>query len=166
VSSANAAADLAANLRKIRAKAAGPAVRAAATAAGRGGETAVKMALQKSTHSAGTPTPSPPGGIPSKVSGNLARSILRTRSVVIGPGYAVSQIWPLAEYGFVQEFGMTIKVVRKKVLANASTGQVFGPEVTLPPRPFMRPTAVRYAESGKLGQLAGDAFSAALLKGL
>lgn len=162
--SVNAAADLAVTLRRMRARAAGPAVKAAATAAGRGGETATKMALQLTTHSAGTPTPSAPGAPPSKISGQLARSMQRAPTVVAGPGLASSTYGPTVIYGIVQEFGMTITVRSKQVLANTETGQVFGPTVTLPPRPFMRPTAVKFAESGMLAKLAGEAFTAALLR--
>lgn len=161
--SVNIGTDMAAELRRIRARAAGPAIKAATTAGGRAGETAVKMALTRYTHSAGTPTPAPAGGPPALVGGQLRRSIHRTPTALIAPGCASSTWGPTVIYGIVQEFGMTISVRNKMVLANVQTGQVFGPQVTIPPRPFMAPTGRRLASSGLATQMFGKAFFAALI---
>lgn len=159
----NVGRELAAVLKRMQVSAQGPAVKAAATAAGRGGETLTKMTLQLSSHAAGDPTPSAPGSPPSKVSGTLARSVHRTPTAVVGAGIAVTEYGPTVIYGIVQEFGMTISVRNARVLYNRDTQQAFGQQVTLPARPFMRPSAVKLAESGKLAELAGKAFQTVLL---
>ena len=159
----NVGADLAATLRRIQAAAEGPAVRAAATAAGRAGETATKMALSAQSHQAGTPTPSSPGQPPALISGTLRRSIHRTPTVLLGGGVASTTYGPTVIYGIVQEFGMTIHSKGSWPLRNVATGQAFGQVVTLPARPFMRPTVVKLAESGTLAKLTGTAFQARLL---
>lgn len=160
--SANAGSEVAARLRLIRDRAARSAPVAAATAAGRTGETAVKVVLTKRTHQAGTPTPSPKGSPPAKISGELARSVQRTPTASIGAGRAETTYGPTVIYGVVQEFGMPITVKRKRVLANVETGQVFGTHVYVPPRPFMRPTTVALIESGMLAKAMTAAFLAAL----
>jgi hypothetical protein len=160
--SVNAAADVVARLRVIRDRAATQAVRDAATAGGQAGETLVKMVLTKTSHDAGTPTPSPKGSPPSKISGDLARSVQRTPTILLGPGVAATTYGPTVIYGTVQEFGMPISVKNKQVLANVETGQIFGKSVVIPPRPFMRPSTVLLIESGVLAQEMAEAFLAAL----
>jgi hypothetical protein len=160
--SVNAAADVAARLRVLADRAARPAPVAAATAAGRAGETLVKLVLTKNTHAAGTPTPSPKGSPPAKISGDLARSVQRTPTIALGVGVAETTYGPTVIYGTVQEFGMPISVKRKQVLANAATGQIFGTHVVIPPRPFMRPSTVELIESGELARVMTEAFLAAL----
>jgi hypothetical protein len=160
--SANAAQEVIDRLQVIRGRAAAEATQAAATAGGKAGETLVKVTLLKMSHDAGTPTPSPKGSPPAKISGDLARSVQRTPTVLLAPGIASSTYGPTVIYGTVQEFGMPISVKRKQVLANVATGQIFGTSVVIPPRPFMRPTTVMLMESGKLAQAMADAFLAAL----
>lgn|GEM_PF-1933602 len=158
----NAAADAAARLRVIRDRAATTAPVAAATAAGRAGETMVKMTLQLRTHALGTPTPSPRGSPPAKISGDLARSVQRTPAVLTGPGRAMTAWGPTLFYGTVQEFGYPdITAKNFPVLGNPAAG-FFGKSVTIPARPFMRPSAVKLIESGTFGKVTGKAFLAAL----
>ncbi|HET9893706.1 MAG TPA: hypothetical protein VFQ44_01985 [Streptosporangiaceae bacterium] len=159
----NVGAEIEMNLKILRRRAAGPSVRSAATAAGRAGETATKMALQLYTHTEGTPTPSPPGSPPAKISGALARSMQRTPTVLPRPGVAESTYGPTAVYGIVHEFGMTIHSTGPWPLRNTATGQVFGRQVTIPQRAFMRPTVAKLAESGFLAEVIAAAFAKSLL---
>lgn len=160
--SANAARDVAANLRVIRDRATVAAPVAAAAAAGQAGEAMVKTLLTRTSHPSGTRTPSAPGSPPSRISGNLARSVQRTPAASTGPGRAMTAWGPTVIYGPVQEYGTTIHVRSKQVLANRSTGQFFGTHVTLPPRPFMRPATRLLIDSGTFTRVSGAAFVAAL----
>lgn len=155
--SANAAREVARNLRAIRGKVSSNATRSAATAAGRSGETAVKMVLQVRTHELGTRTPSPAGSVPAKISGDLARSVQRAPTAQIAPGVAVTSWGPVAEYGTVQEFGATITAKNFPQLGNPKVG-FFGKSVVIPARPFMRPTTVKLIDSGVFAKVTAAAF--------
>jgi hypothetical protein len=62
----------------------------------------------------------------------------------------------------VQEFGWPdITAKRFPVLGNLDTG-FFGKTVTIPPRPFMRPSTVKLIESGTFAKVTSKAFLAAL----
>jgi len=159
--SANAAAEVAARLRVIRDRAATRAPVAAATAAGKAGETKVKMVLQLRTHEAGTPTPSPKGAPPAKVSGDMARSVQRVPTALAGVGRAVTMWGPTVIYGPVHEYGATVTARNFPQLGNPEVG-FFGPQVKIPKRPFMAPSTRRLIESGMWTRVTGTAFVAAL----
>jgi hypothetical protein len=160
--SVNAAAEVSVRLRLIAERAARPAPVAAATAAGRAGETLVKVVLTKRSHALGTPTPSPKGSPPAKISGDLARSVQRTPTAPLGPGRAESTYGPTLFYGTVQEYGWpNIRAKNFPVLGNPTVG-FFGKEVTIPARPFMKPSTDLLIASGTAARVMTAAFLTAL----
>jgi hypothetical protein len=159
--SSNAAAEVARNLRGVRARAEISAPAAAATAAGQAGETMVKMVLQVRTHELGTPTPSQPGQPPAKISGALARSIQRTPTVRLGAGIASTAWGSKLIYAPVQEYGAVISAKNFPQLGNPTVG-FFGKHVRIPPRPFMELSTRRLMYSGTLTRVASAAFLEAL----
>ena len=158
----NAAADVAARLRQLRAKAAYDAPMAACRALGQAAETAVKVTLTSSTHPLGTPTPSRPGQPPSLVTGRLRRSIARTPPRIIEPGTAVCLVGSVVIYASVHEFGpVTITAKRFPVLGNPKVG-FFGRQVIIPRRPFLEPAARRLVSSGLARQVCEAAWMDAM----
>lgn len=107
------------------------------------------VTLRRSSHAAGTPTPSRPGDPPAMVTGKLARSAQVVPAVPMGTR-AVSACRVTAVYARIQSKGGTVTVKRARVLANRSTGQVFGKRVTLPARPYMEPTRDLLLITGRL----------------
>lgn len=161
--SANAAREAAENLRRVRALAETEAPLAAVRALSQGGETAVKVKLTSSTHSAGTPTPSAPGEPPSLVSGDLRRNAKRSPAVATVPGCATCALGFTLVYAAVHEFGpVTITSHGSYPLRNRATGQVFGRQVTIPRRPYVAPAIAEYIASGMASRVAADAWAAAL----
>ena len=122
----------------------------------------VKVLLTQQSHGAGTPTPSPPGTPPAKISGVLARSVMRTPTQRIGPGIAYTTWGPTVVYGPVQEYGAIITAKSARVLANRATGQVFGVQVTIPARPYMSRGTELLISSGTFTRVQSAAFLAAL----
>lgn len=150
---ANAAAEVAARLRVIRDQAATKAPLAAVQALGQAGETATKLTLTKRTHEEGTRTPSAPGQPPALITGKLRLSVHRSPARVMGAGMAaqvMGQIGPARIYGPVHEYGpVTIKPLGPGYpLRNKNTGQVFGYEVEIPRRPWMKPSMEALISSG------------------
>lgn len=95
--------DLAAALERMAergASAARPAAEAMAAVA----ERAIKQELSASSHPRGTPTPSRPGEAPSLVTGQLRRSVRRTRSEG-GAGHWEAHVAPTTVYARIQELG-------------------------------------------------------------
>lgn len=88
-------------------------------------EKRVKLYLRTFTHPEGTPTPSPPGGPPALVTGNLARS-WRNRGPRLGlkPGVVEMEGGPTTVYARIQELG-------------GQTGK--GGRTRLPARPYVSP---------------------------
>jgi hypothetical protein len=80
--------------------------------------------LSRYYHPPGTPTPSPPGQPPARITGHLRGSLSPTGPVPTGGGFT-GQLGPTAVYGRIQELG-------------GVTGR--GHSVTLPPRPYLKPT--------------------------
>lgn len=163
----NAASEVAARLRVIQARAASEAPLAAVQALGQGGETATKLTLTKRTHKEGTRTPSAPGQPPALVSGKLRLSVHRSPARVMGAGMAaqvMGQIGPARIYGPVHEYGpVTIKPLGPGYpLRNKNTGQVFGYEVEIPRRPWMKPSMEAYVASGLASRACVTAFAASL----
>jgi hypothetical protein len=94
-------------------------------------EKRVKIYLRTYTHPEGTPTPSPPGGPPALVTGNLMRSwrskgprLGRAPYGLIGGGKVEMEGGPTAVYSRIQELG-------------GRTGA--GHRTVLPKRPYVRP---------------------------
>lgn len=94
-------------------------------------EKRVKIYLRTYTHPAGTPTPSPPGGPPALVTGNLMRSwrnkgprLGRAPYGLISGGVVEMEGGPTAAYARIQELG-----------GRAGAGH----RSVLPKRPYVRP---------------------------
>lgn len=119
----------------------------------------VNVTLRKSSHPAGTPTPAAPGSPPALVSGTLRRSARVVPAVASGPR-AVASVRVAAIYARIQEKGGTVVAKRAKVLANKRTGQVFGPRVKLPARPYMQPTRDLLLATRRLQARAAEAVAA------
>lgn len=88
-------------------------------------ERAYKQALRRRSHKRGTPTPSPPGEPPAKVSGHLSRTVKGRGPTVVRRGVFMAEIGPTAAYSRIQELG-------------GVTGA--GHRTTLPARPYIKPT--------------------------
>lgn len=105
-------------------------------------ERLVKTYLRTFTHPEGTPTPSPPGGPPALVSGNLRRS---WRNVAPHPGRKPGTVegggGPTAVYARIHELGGTI--VRASAprtdLTRTSEAPANVYRIRIPKRPYVRP---------------------------
>lgn len=165
--STNAAADVAARLREIAALAERDAPMAAVQALSRAGETMVKLRLGEMTHELGTPTPSPPGGVPALVSGKLRRGTQRAPAFPRGAGMCSQVLTNIAQnkgvfYGGVHEFGpVTITAKNFPQLGNPTVG-FFGKEVTIPRRPWMKPSMEALVASGLGTKAAVAAWTAVI----
>lgn len=139
------AGDLAAALERIAAageSAARPAAEAMAAVA----ERTVKQELSIDSHPRGTPTPSRPGEPPSLVTGQLRRSVRRTRSEG-GASHWEAHVAPTVVYARIQELG-------------GATGRAH--RSVLPARPYMRPALARAGANGQLRKAAIRAFRKAV----
>lgn len=95
--------ELAAALERL-AEAGQSVARPAAEAMAAVAERAVKQELSASSHPRGTPTPSLPGEAPSLVTGQLRRSVRRTRSEGAGSHWE-AHVAPTTVYARIQELG-------------------------------------------------------------
>ena len=110
----------------------------------------VEVELNASTHPRGTPTPAPPGSPPSRVSGDLLRSMKITPAVPTGPTTWTAKVYPTIIYARIQELGgLAGRHHRSK----------------LPPRPYMRPARARMEADGSLHDAASGAFGRAVHDG-
>jgi phage gpG-like protein len=160
--SANAAREVAENLRRLRALAETDAPLAAVKALSQAGETAVKVKLTSSSHPEGSRTPSAPGEPPSLISGKLRRSLKRTPAMVTAPGCATCVLGSSLIYAPVHEFGpVTITAKRFPQLGNPTVG-FFGRSVTIPKRPYMAPSMIELIASGMATRVSAEAWAAAL----
>jgi hypothetical protein len=158
----NAAAEVAASLREIRALAAADAPLAACKTLGSAGQTVIRVTLSLTSHGAGTRTPSAPGSPPARISGDLAGSFLLTPAALLGPGVASCAAGSLLIYAPVHQFGpVTITSHGSWPLRNKATGQVFGHSVVIPRRPYIEP-AMALLEGGAWQQEWVDAWQAVL----
>lgn len=82
-------------------------------------ERAAKIGLTTYSHTAGTPTPSPPGAPPALITGSLMRSVHTQRANRVRRGVYGARVGPTSPYGRAQELGY--------------------PPRNLPPRPFLKP---------------------------
>ncbi len=159
---ANAGDDAIARLKAIRELATTVAPKAAVTAMAHLGVAATVVQLSRTSHGKGEATTSAPGSPPAWVSGSLARSIIATPAVGVG-AWASATIGPTIIYGRIQELGGTVNAKGGKKLAwQGPGGMRFAKSVTLPARPYLRPTTEALVASGALTEVAAKAFTAAL----
>jgi len=160
----NAAAEVAANLRAIQARAQSDAPIAAVKALTAAAETTVKLALTARSHAKGVGirTNSPPGAPPAKVSGDLVKGIHRTPAEAMGAGMASQVLGSTTAYGAVHEFGpVTIRAKNFPQLGNPEVG-FFGPVVKIPKRPWMKPSVELLITSGAGSKACMTAWAAAI----
>lgn len=119
---------------------------AAAAAMARAGKDAIQEQLAKRSHARGTPTPSPAGQPPAKISGRLHDSIITVRAREVGPHRWVAMAGPDGvEYARIQEKGG---------VAGRNHASV------LPPRPYVLPAVTALRASGRLREVSAEAFRA------
>lgn len=116
----------------------------AADAMARVAHVAIREKLNLAGHAPGTPTPSPPGSPPARITGRLDESV-RVTQRHREPGRAEDHVAPTAVYARIQELG-------------GWTGA--GHQTYLPPRPYVRP-AVEAARP-RLRRAAEDVFRVAV----
>jgi hypothetical protein len=104
------------------------------------------VALSRYSHPPNTPTPSPPGEPPARITGHLGGSLSPTGPYAIGGGFG-GKLGPTAVYSRIQELG-------GRAGRNHS--------VTLPPRPYMRPTRASMIADGSLRRVFVGAWRRAL----
>ena len=102
--------------------------------------------LSRYSHTPNTPTPSPPGQPPARITGQLRGSLSPTGPYPTGGGFA-GKLGPTTVYARIQELG-------------GQTGH--GHSVTLPPRPYMRPTHAQMIADGSLRRVFVGAWRRAL----
>lgn len=102
--------------------------------------------LSRYSHPRGTPTPSPPGQPPARITGHLSGSLSPTGPYPTGGGFG-GKLGPTAVYSRIQELG-------GRAGRNHS--------VTLPPRPYMRPTRSKVVADGSLRRIFVGAWRRAL----
>jgi hypothetical protein len=98
------------------------------------------------------PSPSPAGSPPAVQSGDLRRSVKPMPPVGGGPVWAVT-VGGTTVYARIQELGGTITAKNFPQLGNPTAG-FFGPQVTLPPRPYIKPTAEKIIADGRASKAA------------
>ena len=160
--SANAARDVAAELRRIRALAEKEAPLAACRAVGQTAETAVMVTLTTFTRTKDEVTPSKPGQPPALVTGRLRRSIHRTTPRIMEPGVARSAVGSTLIYAPVHENGpVTIRPKRSAYL-KFQYGGVWHTrtQVTIPRRPYLATATAKLIATGMLRKVAEDAWRA------
>jgi hypothetical protein len=130
-------------LRRIAERAANRGGRASAAAMGEAGEEEMKRLLSLRSHAKGTPTPSPAGQPPAKISGRLGRSVIADRPARVGAFRWRTRVGPRnVPYARIQD-----------------KGGVAGNGAVLPPRPYAEPTAQALRASGVLSARSARAFS-------
>lgn len=102
--------------------------------------------LSRYSHPPNTPTPSPPGEPPARISGFLRGGLSPTGPYPTGSGFA-GKLGPTAVYSRIQELG-------------GQAGR--GHRSTLPPRPYMRPTRTQVLADGSLRRAFVGAWRRAL----
>lgn len=104
-----------------------------------------KELLTQRSHARGTPTPSPPGQPPAKISGDLAGSMTASDPTQQGIGHWLAETAPHTVYAAIQEHG-----------GNAGRGGAS----YLPPRPYMAPAVEQSTAEIVAGYL--EAWAAAV----
>jgi hypothetical protein len=120
--------------------------RAAAAAMAREAKDGIQATLNRRSHARGTPTPSPAGQPPARISGKLHDHILLVRPTQEGAYRWVAAAGPRdVVYARIQEKG-------------GVAGR--GHRSTLPPRPYVLPTVMELRASGRLREVSIEAFQA------
>jgi len=135
----------------------------------------VKVNLHRYEHAEFTKTPSPPGGFPAKIGGELAASV----TAALGPSSgtdAHASVAPHTIYARLQELGGEVHARRRRFLmwktdyptsatafwkSEREGGGLFlnfAKHVTIPRRPYMRPTTEDMVRDGSLTAEAIGAF--------
>jgi phage gpG-like protein len=109
-------------------------------------ERRASVELGRYYHPPGTPTPSPPGQPPARISGHLRGSLSPTGPYPVAGGFG-GKLGPTAVYSRIQELG-------------GQAGR--NHSVTLPPRPYMRPTQSKAMADGSLRRIFVGAWRRAL----
>jgi hypothetical protein len=108
------------------------------------------------------PSPSPPGSPPAWVSGTLARSVHVFDEQLGGP-IASAKVAPDTIYARIQELGGTIFPHRFRFLRFPYAGYIhYRKSVTLPSRPYMRPTTEEMVADGSLTAIAAAVFESSV----
>ena len=159
----NAAAGVTARLQRMKALAQGPAPEAAAKAMGVLAVATVQLELSRRSHAKGTPA-GPPGEPPSVVDGHLRRSITVTPPLSMGSHKYMVAVGGTIVYARIHELGGVIVPRSARMLhwVDASGTHHFARQVTIPPRPYLRPAAEKLKASGQLGVVAGKAWWAVM----
>ncbi|MGI5418653.1 hypothetical protein [Actinomadura luteofluorescens] len=119
---------------------------AAAGAMAREAKDGIQATLARRSHARGTPTPSPAGQPPAKISGRLKDHVIVVRARQEGAHRFVAAAGPRdVVYARIQEKG-------------GVAGR--GHRSTLPPRPYVLPTVVELRASGRLREVSIEAFQA------
>ncbi len=125
---------------------AGLAARACAGQMAAAGKDAIKDELTKRGHPKGTPTPSPPGQPPARVSGNLWDHVISTSPTSAGAHRWVAMAGPSdVAYSRIHEFG-------------GITGRNHA--AVIPPRPYVLPAVTALRASGRLTEISAHTFQA------
>lgn len=111
-----------------------PAAKEAAKAMATVGERGMKIELSRSSHPRGTRTPAAPGMPPSLVTGRMRAAVKQTKLYRSGVGQWTSHVASTVKYARIHELG----------------GHA-GPHhrVYIPPRPYVWPTQLRWAEKAR-----------------
>lgn len=134
--------------------------RAACHAMSQEAQSDIRSELGKRSHAWSTKTPAPAGGPPARISGRLQASIIASL-----PRQQAAGVWASdagskgSVYAHVQERGMTIHATRAPYLVFFWIGRWhYRKSVTIPARPFVKPTVERLRASGRLHKVSADAF--------
>lgn len=124
---------------------------------------AVQRNLAVTRHDPFTFTPSPPGFFPSAISGDLGRSISMSGAGG-GGGRGYARVSSDLIYSAVQEFGHVMHSHSwRRPMTWYNAGRWWSRhEVTVPPRPYMRPTTIQCIANGSLGDAAARGFEIAV----
>jgi hypothetical protein len=142
--------------------AASPGAEAAANAMAGVFKPAVQAVLLARRHAFSTQTPSAPGTPPAAISGEMAGSMLNEPAYETGPATWLSQSGPTAAWSRIQELGGWMEAHTEKGMRWQQPPGAWHKSMghSLPPRPYMKPTAEALSESGELTAAAAAAFGA------
>jgi hypothetical protein len=138
------------DLRRLARKADTVGGPAAAAAMADEGAKEIRHQLSLRSHPPGTPTPSPAGQPPARISGRLGGSVITVRPVPAGAHRWSAAAGPTAVQARIQDRG-------GRAGRNHAT--------TLPPRPYMRPASMVLRSTGRSSRAAAQAFRRAVFGG-
>jgi len=117
-------------------------------------EEVVDVTLTRFSHRRGTQTPSPAGEPPAIVGGHLRRSLRLYAASRTGQYTAESRVRPTIVYARIQESGGTIHAHGKALHWTGGGVDFFAKSVTLPKRPYMKPTHEAVIRNGRMRRAA------------